>query len=397
MEWIKIPYRAAWRLVMDDEGLELSGYIAFTAFAVAVPVPDLPRRARRLSGRSRDGRRVHRGHVQFHAGRRGRNSGAGSTRGRRGARGRAVDVRHPRHPVVRLQWLRGAAHGPEPRLRRERATRDVVAPPAEHRVRDQRRLDHPVSLAGGHPGALVWKVLGPTVHSVLETRLLFGTARYLFAGVLLFGALTLLHRWLPNTEQAFAHPARGRGDRGAVAARAGLFAWYVGHLTDYSAYYGSLGGVAITLMFFYISAIIFIFGAEFNAVWRERTGRRGRPRRPMGTRMRRRAEGGEHSDCAWRPGRSRSRHGGTAASPRSRPGSASRGQSRPLPRRAFPGAGVHRPLRGVERPDLDPAGATVELGNAGASADLYRARTARCRRGPGRARRRGRAGRAPGG
>ena len=30
-------------------------------------------------------------------------------------------------------------------------------------------------------------------------------------------------------------------------------------------------------MFFYISAIIFIFGAEFNAVWRERTGRRPAP------------------------------------------------------------------------------------------------------------------------
>jgi uncharacterized BrkB/YihY/UPF0761 family membrane protein len=30
-------------------------------------------------------------------------------------------------------------------------------------------------------------------------------------------------------------------------------------------------------MFFYVSAIIFIFGAEVNAVWRERTGRRPAP------------------------------------------------------------------------------------------------------------------------
>ena len=37
MEWIKIPYRAAWRLVMDDKGLELSGYIAFTAFLSLFP------------------------------------------------------------------------------------------------------------------------------------------------------------------------------------------------------------------------------------------------------------------------------------------------------------------------------------------------------------------------
>ena len=35
--WLKIPYHAAWRLVMQDEGLELSGYIAFTAFFSLFP------------------------------------------------------------------------------------------------------------------------------------------------------------------------------------------------------------------------------------------------------------------------------------------------------------------------------------------------------------------------
>ena len=37
MNWLKIPYRAAWRLVMVDEGLELSGYIAFAAFLSLFP------------------------------------------------------------------------------------------------------------------------------------------------------------------------------------------------------------------------------------------------------------------------------------------------------------------------------------------------------------------------
>src|SRR5918996_4760941 len=37
MEWIKIPWRAGWRLVMVDEGLELSGYIAFAAFLSLFP------------------------------------------------------------------------------------------------------------------------------------------------------------------------------------------------------------------------------------------------------------------------------------------------------------------------------------------------------------------------
>jgi uncharacterized BrkB/YihY/UPF0761 family membrane protein len=32
-------------------------------------------------------------------------------------------------------------------------------------------------------------------------------------------------------------------------------------------------------MFFYVSAIIFIFGAEINAVWREETGRQAAPQK----------------------------------------------------------------------------------------------------------------------
>ena len=32
--------------------------------------------------------------------------------------------------------------------------------------------------------------------------------------------------------------------------------------------YGSLGGIIVTLFFFYISAVLFIFGAELNSVLR---------------------------------------------------------------------------------------------------------------------------------
>jgi membrane protein len=112
---------------------------------------------------------------------------------------------------------------------------------------------------------------------VLETRLAFVTTRYLLAVLLLLGALLLLHRWLPNTKQAFALVLPGVCVTTLLwLIGASAFSWYIGYLADYAAFYGSLGGVAITLMFFYISAILFIFGAEINAVWRERSGR-GRP------------------------------------------------------------------------------------------------------------------------
>ena len=47
---------------------------------------------------------------------------------------------------------------------------------------------------------------------------------------------------------------------------ASLFSLYLGTVADYSLTYGSLAGVAITLLFFYLTGALFILGAEYNAV-----------------------------------------------------------------------------------------------------------------------------------
>jgi membrane protein len=46
---------------------------------------------------------------------------------------------------------------------------------------------------------------------------------------------------------------------------AALFTTYVGTLTDYGSTYGNLAGIVVTLLFFDVTALIFIFGAELNA------------------------------------------------------------------------------------------------------------------------------------
>jgi membrane protein len=283
MNWIRIPYRAAWRLIMVDEGLELSGYIAFTAFLSLFPfLIFLAALAGFLGDRATADGFIE---AMFDF--------------------MPDDVAETLAPAVRevvgarqgglltfgiLATLWFASNGFE-------ALRSGLN--RAYGVTEQRpiwwlRLQSIAFVISGGLiilflslvvilGPLVWKALGPTVHQVLETELVFGTARYVFAAVLLFGALVMLHRWLPNTRQAFARILLGVGASTVLwLLGAGLFAWYVGHLADYSLYYGSLGGVAITLMFFYVSAIIFIFGAEINAVWREQTGRRAAPERSSG-------------------------------------------------------------------------------------------------------------------
>lgn len=65
-----------------------------------------------------------------------------------------------------------------------------------------------------------------------------------------------------------------------------LFSWYVSSFGNYNETYGSVGAVIVLLFWFYLSAYIFLLGAELNAEMEHQTGEdttRGEPR-PMGER-----------------------------------------------------------------------------------------------------------------
>jgi membrane protein len=94
-------------------------------------------------------------------------------------------------------------------------------------------------------------------------------ARYLLAVFLLYAVVALLYQWLPNR-----HLHRHETLPGAAVTvvawliTASLFSLYLQNLGRFTVTYGSLGGIVVTLMFFYLSAAIFIFGAEVNGAWR---------------------------------------------------------------------------------------------------------------------------------
>jgi membrane protein len=51
-----------------------------------------------------------------------------------------------------------------------------------------------------------------------------------------------------------------------------LLSVYLSHFQQVNLIYGSLGGFIATLLFFYISNIIFIYGAEFNYLFKMALG-----------------------------------------------------------------------------------------------------------------------------
>jgi len=117
-------------------------------------------------------------------------------------------------------------------------------------------------------------VLGPVIWKFVTAYLPVGddwflpwvVVRYGLAALLVAACLIGLHRMLPNCHQPVRRVWPGAMTTALLwLVTAALFSVYVDNFASYSVTYGSLGGVIMTLMFFYISAIIFAFGAELNA------------------------------------------------------------------------------------------------------------------------------------
>ena len=116
---------------------------------------------------------------------------------------------------------------------------------------------------------MVQFVLDPD--TTVRHRDYFSNSRNALGFIMLLGLLMLLYRVLPNVRLHATEIVPGA-----------LLAWllwlaavwgytlYLRSVPSFSVTYGSLGGIVVTLFFFYISALLFVFGAEFNSVLRRR-------------------------------------------------------------------------------------------------------------------------------
>jgi len=118
-------------------------------------------------------------------------------------------------------------------------------------------------------------IAGPWILQLIDRFIFIDTtdqdlihlARYGFTLVLLAALVVVLHVVLPNSRLTVRQILPGAlTTTVAWIVAASILTLYLEKFANYSATYGSLGGVVITLLFFYISAIIFIFGGELNAV-----------------------------------------------------------------------------------------------------------------------------------
>jgi membrane protein len=127
---------------------------------------------------------------------------------------------------------------------------------------------------------VVWSYVEPHLKVPWHWGTSYDVIRYVVGIGLLYLVVALLYRWLPSRHL----PRREILPGAAITvllwlALAGLFSLYLQNLGRFSVTYGSLGGIVITLMFFYISGLIFIFGAEINSARRRAEAARLRTER----------------------------------------------------------------------------------------------------------------------
>lgn len=134
----------------------------------------------------------------------------------------------------------------------------------------------------GLPAALTFLEFGPVFEVLMTAALWIG----LFC-LTVFG-LSVLYRFAPSRDEPewkWASPGAVMACLVWIIASAG-FAFYVGNFGSYNESFGTLAGVIVLLMWFWISAFIILLGAELNAEMEAQTRAdttKGRDK-PMGSR-----------------------------------------------------------------------------------------------------------------
>lgn len=97
--------------------------------------------------------------------------------------------------------------------------------------------------------------------------------RYIFISSVILLVFLILFKYAPSRRLRIGEAIPGAifSTIGWLATSLG-FAYYVDNFGHYSAFYGSIGGVAILLIWLYFSAVIILLGGEINAALVYRKG-----------------------------------------------------------------------------------------------------------------------------
>lgn len=118
---------------------------------------------------------------------------------------------------------------------------------------------------------MISEVAGPRIERLLGlipySQALLSPMRWVVLGMVVVLAASTLYRFAPNVYVPWRRALPGALlFTGGWSIATYAFSLYVGYFGSFAATYGTLGGAAILLIWFYVSSLLLLVGAELNAV-----------------------------------------------------------------------------------------------------------------------------------
>ncbi len=115
-------------------------------------------------------------------------------------------------------------------------------------------------------GTWIEKILADSWHLPARSVLVITCVRYFVALLLLHSILVLLYTFGTRAKEAGLFQSRTLFTLLVWFFLQSAFRFYVDRFGSYQKTYGTIGGVAIVLLFFYLDALVLLIGAEINSL-----------------------------------------------------------------------------------------------------------------------------------
>ena len=123
--------------------------------------------------------------------------------------------------------------------------------------------------------ALVLPIFGGTIIDIIseflnlpeQTEIIFQVLRWVISIIVMSLVLAMLYKFAPNKHFPFKEVIIGAVIATVLWQLVSLgFSFYVSNFGSYSATYGSLGGLIVLILWFFLTGLILVVGAEINAI-----------------------------------------------------------------------------------------------------------------------------------
>ncbi|QFT89150.1 hypothetical protein FIU87_10870 [Bacillus sp. THAF10] len=117
-------------------------------------------------------------------------------------------------------------------------------------------------------GGIIIKRLDSMLFLEEYTSILLNVFRWIIAFIVIFTIITLLYRIAPNINKTIKELLPGALVATIIWQTVSLgFSFYISNFGNYSATYGSLGGVIILMLWLFLTGLALVIGGEINAIY----------------------------------------------------------------------------------------------------------------------------------